>query len=197
MVKNKDDDYRLLLLEAKAGNEASLERLLDELKPMVNSIARRYFLNGGDTADLVQEGMVGLYKAFLNYDITLDSPFYPYAKRCVASQVISAVRSSMAQKNSPLSEYTSLSQFALNEEEDTEGFPSEDQTPEEIFENREHNIELSKSIKKSLSDFEWQVLKLFLAGYSYKYIAKQLDKNEKSIDNAIVRIKSKLKYLEK
>ena len=192
-----DNNNKELLRAAKGGDASSLEKLFLDLKPMVNSVARRYFLNGGDQADLVQEGMVGLYKAFLNFDINSDLPFYPYAKKCVSSQVISAVRSSMALKNTPLTDYTSLSRFALNEEDDSEGYPSEERTPEQILEERERGRELSSIIKKVLSDFEWNVLKLFLKGYSYKNIAIELDKNEKSIDNAIVRIKSKLKFLEK
>ncbi len=197
MNKDKNSYYRLLLLDARAGDTASLERLFDELKPMVNSVARRYFLNGGDQADLVQEGMIGLYKAFLSYDITEDKPFLAYAKKCVVSQVISAVRSSLALKNSFLSEYISLSDFNLNEAEDTEGIPSTEATPEDVLERREDSRELSTQIRQHLSEFEWRVLGLFLAGLSYKNIADRLDKNTKSIDNAIVRIKNKLKFLEK
>ncbi len=197
MEGEKNNYYRLLLLEAKAGDEAKLEILFNELKPMVASVARHYFLNGGEEADLIQEGMIGLYKAFLSYDITKDYPFYPYAKKCVSSQVISAVRSSLALKNSVLREYVSLSDFNINEADDTEGFRSSEETPAEIFERRERANELSRAIKEVLSVFEWRVLELFLAGESYKNIAKILDKKPKSIDNAIVRIKSKLKFLEK
>lgn len=193
---NKNENLRILLLDAKAGDESSLEQLFEEFKPMVNSVARRYFLNGGDQSDLVQEGMVGLYKAFLNYDITQDIPFSAYAKKCIVSQVISAIRASRALKNMPLLDYTSLSQIAFSDE-DNEGYPSDDLTPEERLEALERGQELSNSIREHLSAFEWQVLKLFLSGYSYKYMANFLDKNEKSIDNAIVRIKNKLKFLEK
>ena len=197
-LENKNEYYRDLILLARSGDEYSLTRLFEELKPMVNSVARRYFLNGGDQSDLVQEGMIGLYKALQNYDADSTQPFYPYAKKCVMSQVISAVRHSMTLKSSPLSEYASLSQFAIgDDEEDNEGIPSEDLTPDQTLELRERNAELSRQVRKVLSEFEWTVLKLFLAGYSYKFIANQLDKNQKSVDNAIVRIKNKLKFLEK
>ena len=197
-MENKNEHYRDLILQARKGDEYSLTQLFEELKPMVNSIARRYFLNDGDQSDLVQEGMIGLYKALQNYDTSTDMPFYPYARKCVMSQVISAVRHSMTLKSSPMFECASLSQFPISDdEEDKEGIPSEDLTPDQTLELRECNAELSRKVRSVLSKFEWAVLKLFLAGYSYKFIANQLDKNQKSVDNAIVRIKSKLKFLEK
>ncbi len=198
-MENKNEYYRELILLARNGEEVAQTKLFEELKPMVNSIARRYFLYGGDQADLVQEGMIGLYKALLNYDAGSSQPFYPYAKKCVSSQVISAVRHSMTLKCSPLNEYASLSQFAISEdgEDEDSGIPSEDLTPDETLEQRESSEELTREVKKVLSEFELSVLKLFLAGFSYKIIANKLDKNEKSVDNAIVRIKNKLKFLEK
>ncbi len=196
-MENKNEYYRELILLARSGEESSQTKLFEDLKPMVNSVARRYFLYGGDQSDLIQEGMIGLYKALLNYDTDSAQPFYPYAKKCVASQVISAVRHSMTLKSTPLNEYASLSQFAINEDGEDEGIPSEDLTPDETLEQRERRKELTREVKKVLSEFELAVLKLFLAGYSYKIIANRLDKNEKSVDNAIVRIKNKLKFLEK
>jgi len=202
-LENKNEFYRDLVLRARAGDERALIELFEALKPMVNSIARRYFLHGGDQADLTQEGMIGLYKALQNYDTSANQPFYPYAKKCVSSQVISAVRHSMTLKSTPLNEYASLSQLAFEDEDEDDGVsgeeltPSEELTPDETLEQRERSAELSREVKKVLSEFELSVLKLFLAGYSYKFIANTLDKNEKSVDNAIVRIKSKLKFLEK
>ena len=201
MNKEKNDYYRLLLLQAKAGDNQSLDKLLNEFKPMVTRVARSYFLNDRDQADLVQEGMIGLYKAFLNYDILSDTSFYSYAYTCVYRQIISAVRSSLNQKNAPLSTYLSLeAQNEMLDDDDNEvelEFPSQELTPEQVYDLRERKKELYEKIKKELSEFEMRVLKLYLQGKSYKDIANQLDKNEKSIDNAIVRIKSKLKFLEK
>ncbi len=196
-MQDKNEYYRELVARARAGDEDGLTTLFAELKPMVNGVARRYFLNGGDQSDLVQEGMIGLYRALQNYDLDSTQPFYPYARKSVVNQVISAIRHSMALKNSPLIEYFSLSQLADGEESEGGELASEDLTPSEIFELRERRAELYQRIRAVLSEFEWQVLKLFLAGYSYKIIANRLDKNEKSVDNAIVRIKSKLKFLEK
>lgn len=201
MNKEKNDYYRLLLLQAKAGDNQSLDKLLNEFKPMVTRVARSYFLNDRDQADLVQEGMIGLYKAFLNYDILSDTSFYSYAYTCVYRQIISAVRSSLNQKNAPLSTYLSLeAQNEMLDDDDNEvelEFPSQELTPEQVYDLRERKKELYEKIKKELSEFELKVLKLYLQGKSYKDIANQLDKNEKSIDNAIVRIKNKLKFLEK
>lgn len=196
-MQDKNEYYRELVIRARAGDEESLTELFTELKPMVNGVARRYFLNGGDQSDLVQEGMIGLYRALQNYDIESTQPFYPYARKSVLNQVISAIRHGMALKNSPLIDSFSLNQITSGEESDATVLASEELTPSEIFELRERREELYKKIRAVLSEFEWQVLKLFLAGYSYKIIANQLDKNEKSVDNAIVRIKNKLKFLEK
>lgn len=196
-MQDKNEHYLTLVLRAREGASDDMALLFDELKPMVNSVARRYFLVGGDQADLVQEGMIGLYKALQNYDPNSAVPFYLYARRSVQNQVISAVRRSMTLKNSLLSEAASLC-AVLDSAEDAEGaLASDSPTPAETLEERERLEELNRAVRAALSDFEWQVLKLFLAGYSYKFIANQLDKNQKSVDNAIVRIKSKLKFLEK
>ena len=201
MNKERNDYYRLLLLQAKAGDNKSLDKLFDEFKPMVTRVARSYFLNDRDQADLVQEGMIGLYKAFLNYDMTSETSFYSYAYTCVYRQIISAVRSSLNQKNAPLSAYLSLeTQNEILDDDDEEvelDFPSQDLTPEQVYDLHEREKELYQEIKQHLSEFELKVLRLYLKGKSYKDIANQLDKNEKSIDNAIVRIKGKLKFLEK
>ncbi|MBQ7978023.1 MAG: sigma-70 family RNA polymerase sigma factor [Clostridia bacterium] len=205
MEKSKIDEQRLLLLEARAGDLKSLDSLMESLKPTVTRIARSYFLTNGDSSDLIQEGMIGLYKAFLNY--RLDSPvsFEQYATTCIRRQVISAVRSSLNQKNMPLNQYIGIgAQGGLMiengdeiEDDDFEYvLPSEELTPEEKVLLIERTQELEKQIKSTLSEFELVVLNKYLRGESYKEIAKSLDKNEKSIDNAIMRIKTKLKFLE-
>ena len=197
MNKEKNNKLRLLLLRAKAGDNDSLEELFETFKPMVTRIARGYFLNDREQADLIQEGMIGLYKAFLNYDITTQKSFYAYAYTCVYRQIVSAVRNSLSQKNIPLSYYISIDEENEDEEDNEFDFPSEELTPEQVFDLRETKDELIKTIKEALSDFEFEVLKYYLYGKSYKDIANKLDKNEKSVDNAIIRIKTKLKFLEK
>lgn len=192
----------VLLNQARAGNETSLETLIDKYKPIVSGIARGYFLIGGDTDDLIQEGMIGLYKAIQNYKENNKSKFSTYAYHCIKHQVQSAVRSSLSNKNSPLNAYLSISNQGMlligNENEDeideehgiflASGEPS----PEEKFFEQERKLEITNAVKKQLSDFEYKVLKLYLKGYSYLDIAQKLQKDNKSIDNAITRLKQKL-----
>lgn len=206
MSKKDIDAQRLLLLQARAGDSRALDELMTSLRPMVTRIARGYFLTNGDSSDLIQEGMLGLYKAFLNYN--LDSPvsFDAYAAICIRRQVISAVRSSLSKKNMPLNQYIGIgAQGGLivehpeqfDEDEDFEfPLPSEELSPEERVVLYERTRELQERIKSVLSDFELQVLRQYLHGASYREIAKSLDKNAKSIDNAIMRIRTKLKFLE-
>ena len=176
----------VLLNQARAGNETSLETLIDKYKPIVSGIARGYFLIGGDTDDLIQEGMIGLYKAIQNYKENNKSKFSTYAYHCIKHQVQSAVRSSLSNKNSPLNAYLSISNQGMlligNENEDeideehgiflASGEPS----PEEKFFEQERKLEITNAVKKQLSDFEYKVLKLYLKGYSYLDIAQKLQK---------------------
>ena len=203
MNKAKNDEHRLLLLEARAGKIDALEKLMNEFKPLVTKVARRYFLLNGDDADLIQEGMIGLYKAFLNYRLDSDTSFESYATTCIKRNVISAVRASQNQKNLPLNNSVGVGAqggLDLLQDDDLNDFevslPSDELSPEDRIVLKEQREEIVKKIKSLLSDFEIKVLKRYLDGESYKEIAKQLDKNEKSIDNAIMRIKSKLKVLE-
>ena len=202
MSKKDIDKQRLLLLQARAGNTRALDELMSDLKPMVTTIARGYFLTNGDTADLIQEGMIGLYKAFLNYDLNSKVSFDTYASICIRRQMISAVRASLSQKNQPLNQYIGIgAQGGLileSGDPDLEynTLKSDELSPEERVMLVERTRELKKRIKEALSDFELEVLKKYLTGASYREIAKSLDKTEKSIDNAIMRIKNKLKFLE-
>ena len=195
------DKQRLLLLEARAGDARALDELMNDLRPMVKTMARGYFLTNGDTADLIQEGMIGLYKAFLSYDLESKATFSTYASICIRRQMISAVRTSLSQKNLPLNQYIGIgAQGGLildGGEQDLEyTLPSEELSPEERVMLVERTREIKKRIKATLSAFELEVLGKYLAGASYREIAKSLDKTEKSIDNAITRIKNKLKFLE-
>ena len=205
----KDSDkQRELISRARAGDDEALEELLITLKPMVSRLARGYFLTNGDSADLIQEGMIGVYKAFLSYNLDSEISFSNFAATCVRRQMISGVRVSLSKKNLPLNQYVGIGvqgglimeKDNIDSSEDDEFeymIPSVDLTPEERMILHERNVELQAYIHENLSKFEQLVLKLYLNGESYKQIAKLLDKNEKSVDNAIVRIKSKLKFLEK
>ena len=193
---------RMLLLRARAGDNVALEELLNSFRPMVNRIARGYFLNNGDEDDLAQEGMIGLYKAFLTYDISGNVSFNTFAYLCIKRQVMQTVRSSLSAKNAPLNNYLSIDPFgSINvgggeDEEETEFYiPSDSPNPEDNVIKKERLNELSNQIKQALSEYEYKVLSLYLKGFSYKQISLALDKNTKSVDNAIERIKDKLQFL--
>ncbi len=202
-----NEEYIDKLSKARNGDEEAIEDIMLALKPMVNRLARSYFLTNGDSADLIQEGLIGLYKAILSFNLDSEVNFPSYAATCVRRQMISAVRTSLNKKNLPLNSYIGIGaqggllvdsprEDDFDEDEIEYMIPSEELTPEERLELIERNTELNKRIEEALSEFERNVLSLYLNGESYKQIAKLLDKNEKSIDNAIVRIKSKLKFLE-
>lgn len=191
----------VLLQNAKNGDEKSLEKLLEKFKPTVNSIARGCFLVGGDLDDLVQEGMVGLYKAIISYKQNNETKFSTYAYICIKRQVLNAISESKRLKNLPLNNsYISINNqgmLLLKAEEDeddecgvflTSVLPS----PEEHFLTREQEVLMTKQVKSVLSDFEFSVLALYLKGFSYADIALKTKKDSKSVDNAISRIKKKL-----
>ena len=194
------DNEKELLLRARAGDNEALEQLLDNCRPMVNRIARGYFLTNGDEDDLFQEGMIGLYKAFLTYDVQSDVAFGTFAYLCVKRQILQAVRSSMSAKNAPLNNYLSIDPHGSinvggDDDEGAYCIPSDAPSPEDKVITKETINELSAKIKLVLSKYEYSVLSLYLRGFSYKQISIMLDKNLKSVDNAIERIRDKLQFL--
>lgn len=193
------DEVLSLLKQAKSGDEKSLEMLLNSFKPMVSSICRGYFLVGGDDEDLVQEGMIGLYKAIENYDEDNKTAFSTFAYLCIKRQVQNTVRASFRKERAKLNNYLSITnQGMITVDEDKNSgiyLLSEDLNPEESFLDAEQKKELSKIIKKELSEFEFNVLFLYLKGYSHLDIANKLSKDTKSVSNAIARIKQKLQIV--
>ena len=193
------DEVLSLLKKAKNGDEKSLEMLLNSFKPMVSSICRGYFLVGGDEEDLVQEGMIGLYKAIENYDENNKTVFSTFAYLCIKRQVQNTVRASFRKERAKLNNYLSITnQGMITVDEDKNSgiyLLSEDLNPEESFLDAEQKKELSKIIKKELSEFEFNVLFLYLKGYSHLDIANKLLKETKSVSNAIARIKQKLQIV--
>ena len=199
------NDDLVLLERARKGDEASLEKLIDIFKPTVSSIVRSYFLNDGDNDDLIQEAMIGLYKAIQSYNDKAGIKFSTYAYSCIKHKVQSAVRSSLSGKNSPLNACLSISNQGKllignekeeeNDEEHGIFLASNELSPEEKFFEQERKLEITNAIKRVLSEYEYNVLKLYLKGYSYLDIAKKLGKDNKSIDNAISRLKQKLQVV--
>ncbi len=185
-----------LLEKAKKGDEKSLESLLNSFKPMVSSIARGYFLVGGDEEDLVQEGMIGLYKAVEKYNEESKTTFSTFAYLCIKRQVQNTIRSSLRKERAKLSDYLPITNQGMItiDESGKNGIYllSDELDPEQSFIEREQKKELSLIIKKELSDFEFNVLFLYLKGFSHSDIAVRLKKDAKSVSNAIARIKQKL-----
>lgn len=178
------DEYYVEL--ACKGDEPACEYLLNKYKSMVGSMARAFFLIGSDRDDLIQEGMIGLYKAICSFKSERNISFENYARLCIKSQILTAIRTASRIKHKPLNEYVSL-------EEETEYIAEDD--PEEKFISEESYELLNTEINKVLSSFEISVLQLFLTGKSYKEMSAILNRDVKAIDNALSRIKKKLKCL--
>ena len=187
---------------AQDGDGAALEHLLNKYKNFVRTKARSYFLIGADHEDIVQEGMIGLYKAIRDFKPEKLTSFRAFAELCVTRQIITAIKTATRQKHIPLNSYVSLNKPIYDEESDrtlldviSEEVPSD---PEAMLIDREDLSFIEGRIGEMLSDLEKQVLVLYMEGKSYVEISKTMGRHVKSVDNALQRIKRKLqKYLEK
>jgi len=185
-----------LLCDYKNGNQEIMDYLMVKYKSMVRKKARAMYLLGGENEDLIQEGMIGLFKAVQDYDVDQEASFFSFARLCVTRQLYSAIEASNRKKHSPLNSYISL-----YEREDGEGslidmMESEHETnPEELLVSQEHAKSLEERLEKDLSELERRVLYLHLMGTDYKTIAKLLDRSPKTIDNALQRIKGKMQRI--
>ena len=192
-----DDDVAVL---AQQGDGEALEYLLDKYKNFVRARARSYFLVGADHEDIVQEGMIGLYKAIRDYKPDKQSSFRAFAELCVKRQIITAIKTATRQKHVPLNSYVSLNKPLYGEESDRtllDVIEGRVTNPEELFIGQEDVTHIQDQIGTVLSDLEQQVLDAFLDGKSYQEIAVMLNRHAKSIDNALQRVKRKLThYLE-
>ena len=187
-----------LIEKAQNGDENAIEKLLSNYKPLVNKIARSYFLTGGDIEDLVQEGMIGLYKAIKTFKKGKTASFMTYAGTCVKNQIQTAVRIASSEKNMILSTAVpidSKTNFDDEEEEIEIVLPSPLPKPDEKVENKENFAQITKKIVKALSPLELKILIFYLKGFSYSEIAQQNNISKKSVDNALSRIKNKLSFL--
>ena len=183
------------------GNTSAEEYLLYKYKNFVRSKARSYFLIGADHEDIVQEGMIGLYKAIRDYKSEKLSSFRAFAELCITRQIITAIKTATRQKHIPLNSYVSLNKPLYDEESDRtlldiiiEGGTS---NPEDMIINQENLGNIHQKMNEVLSGLEQEVLSAYLDGKSYQEIAESLGRHVKSIDNALQRVKRKLeKYLE-
>ena len=192
-----------IIESVREGSHGGTEELFDRYKDVVRSIASTMFLIGGETEDLIQEGMNGLFKAVQEYDPGRDASFGTFARLCITRQIYSAVKASGRKKHLPLNSYISLYEQTGSEDEGGRQLEmmdalmaSDRMNPEQVVLSKEKSEELEQAIDKELSTFEKNVLELFVTGMSYSDIADVLGKNEKSTDNAIQRIRGKLrKYI--
>ena len=178
-----------LIARLRAGESAISDYLMEKYKGLVRKKARAMFLIGGDTDDLIQEGMIGLFKAIQDYQPDKDTSFQTFARLCIDRQVYSAIQSSRRQKHQPLNSYVSLSQ----NEEESELMVVQAENPESIIIDRENTQHLQEKIRENLSAMENIVLDFYLAGNDYNSIAQTLGKSPKSIDNALRRIRTKIR----
>ena len=201
IYKSAKDEEPVLM--AQKGDDAAQEHLLNKYKSLVRAKSRAYFLIGADTEDIIQEGMIGLYKAVRDYNEERNASFRSFAELCVNRQMITAIKAATRQKHQPLNSYVSLNKPVYEEESEQTYMDflqsSSDSllNPETLLIGQENKHFLEDQMVKNLSSFETRVLVLYLQGRSYFEIAHVLDKPEKSIDNALQRVKKKLeKFLE-
>ena len=183
-----------IISQIKEGDEQALSFLLEKYKNMVNSKVGKYFMIGAEKDDIIQEGMIGLYKAIRDFNRLKQNSFKTFANICIERQLITAIKSSNRQKHIPLNSYLSLNMSAYENDEDSaeliETFKSDTiEDPLETIMKREYFNEIQNTMHKSLSKFEENVLERYIQGESYEVIAKKLDTPIKSVDNAIQRIR--------
>ena len=200
------DDYNSysdeeLLVRLRDGEQGITDYIMNKYKNLVRSKAKSMYILGADSEDLIQEGMIGLFKAIRDYDSGRDASFFTFADLCVSRQMYTAVQASRRQKHIPLNNYISL-YGNVSTNRDGEGeeesllnvlTDASDLNPEALIIDRENVDRLEMLIEQELSSFEKQVLDLYLTGMGYQQIAKVLGRDEKSTDNALQRIKTKLR----
>lgn len=195
-MDNTDEELIELI---RKGEELALEHLIDKYKNLVKIKARSYFILGADREDIIQEGMIGLYKAIRDFKPEKQVNFYSFAELCILRQIITAIKSANRQKHIPLNSYLSLNRTVYDENDDCTYIEmltdNGNSNPEVLFIGNENKEDIEKKISHNLSKLEQQVLELYLNGKSYTEIAKLVGRDEKSIDNALQRVKKKVEKI--
>ncbi len=182
------------------GDQPAIDYLLEKYKYLVRNKAKALYLIGGDKDDLIQEGMIGLYKAIRDYQMGKDNSFFNFADLCISRQIYSAIKASNRKKNIPLNTYISLDTPAYGESSDTEEkealvdiiHQKYVSNPEELVIDKENTSMIEYELVRRLSDLEKRVLSLYMQDLKYVQIAEVLGKEPKTVDNALTRIKTKL-----
>lgn len=193
---NETDSF--LIRRYQTGDSSAVDALLEKYKYLVRKKARTLYLIGGENDDLIQEGMIALYKAIRNFDPDKERSFAGYAEVCIENALYNVIKGANRLKNSPLNSYVSLyapldgSEDASRETLADTLLPNELMNPEDILIDRENVTDIQSAIEEKLSAFEKEVVELYIDGCNYQQIAEILGKSAKSIDNALQRIKKKL-----
>lgn len=188
-----------LILRLRDGEEAIMDYILNKYKNLVRKYARNMYILGAEEQDLIQEGMIGLFRAIKDYDSGRDASFFTFADLCISRKMYNAIEASKREKHTPLNNYVSL--YASNDDENRDGktifmdllSAGEISNPENLLIDKENVEQIENLVEQELSSFEKQVFDLYITGMKYTQIAKVLGRDEKSTDNALQRIKSKLK----
>ena len=198
--KYQNETDEMLIERLRDGERDITDYIMNEYKNLVRSKAKSMYILGADNEDLIQEGMIGLFKAIRDYDAGRDASFFTFADLCISRQMYTAVQASNRKKHMPLNSYISL--YATSHEEEN-GRESEEfinflgldtqKDPEQLLIDKENVLSLEKKIEEELSAFEKQVLDLYLTGMTYTQIARVLGRDEKSTDNALQRMKAKIR----
>ena len=178
-----------LIQRLRQGENTIMDYILEKYKPLVRKCANAMYLIGGETEDLIQEGMIGLFKAIRDYRDDRDNSFSSFAYICVNRQLYTAIEASNRKKNQPLNSYVSLS------EQSTKNYIGVTSSPEQLVIEQEVWENLWKELDECLSEMEKQVLSYYLKGSSYLQIAEKMEKSPKSIDNALWRIRQKIRQI--
>lgn len=199
--ENKDYDNMKdeeLIETIRLGDEAAFDYLINKYKELVNIKVSKYYIIGAERDDIVQEGLIGLFKAIKSYKSDMKNSFKSFANMCIERQLITAIKTSNRQKHMPLNSYLSLNISAYDDEESDSDTSLMDvidtrltEDPLDMITKKEYYQTIENTIDKSLSDFEKKVLNKYINGKSYLQIAQDLDTPVKSIDNAIQRIRKK------
>ncbi|RLL40771.1 RNA polymerase sporulation sigma factor SigH [Oceanobacillus piezotolerans] len=203
---NMDDKYNIEQLDDEEiinlihqGSSHALDYLINKYRNFVRAKARTYFLIGADKEDIIQEGMIGLYKAIRDYDGDKLSSFKAFAELCITRQIITAIKTATRQKHIPLNSYVSLDKPIYDEESDRTLLDviagTQVADPQELLVNREKMSDMELKLSELLSELEKQVLRLYIDGRTYQEISVELKRHVKSIDNALQRVKRKLEQL--
>ena len=200
-IDNSQQDEYDIVLKASKGDKIALEYIIKKYKNFVKAKAKSYFLIGADKEDIIQEGMIGLYKAVRDFDASKTNSFKGFADICITRQIITVIKTATRQKHIPLNSYISLNKPVYDEESERTLLDiiatSIVTDPEELIISKEELKHIESKMNELLSDLELQVVEYYLNGKSYQYIADKLKRDVKSIDNALQRVKRKLeKHLE-